>query len=477
VPHREPLRDDGIERKPKTSTPLVRGSTRPTLAPFPAAAPQAGRRRSGADAFARVRRRDGVASVGSRLVTASLGRVVAAESVSSFGSMLSRLAIPWVAALVLDATPFEMGLLLVADVAAGAVGTLLLGAWVDRAGKRAVLLGADVVRAVLIGLLAWLAVAGQLSLAVLVGVKAAAGLATVVFELARSAWIARHVEASELPAANARVSAASSLSETAAFALGGWLYQGLGATLALAVDAATYLISASFVTGVHDPAVPAPARAAGRPLLRSLLEEARDGVSALRAVPALRAVAAIGVLIALGTSLAGTSYMIFVARDLGFATGPLGVIFATGGIGSLAGAGLAPRLGRRFGAGGAMRIGTLLLTLGAIALVLAPAPTLLGALLLVVHQVVADGGQTLHDVHDRTLRQTAVPAALRARVDAGIRTLEQAAMLVGAVGGGVLATSVGARAALLFSAGLFGAAAVVAWRRLGSTPLAPTSAA
>ena len=39
-------------------------------------------------------------------------RLLAAEAVSNFGSMLNRVAFPWIAALLLDATPFGMGLLL-----------------------------------------------------------------------------------------------------------------------------------------------------------------------------------------------------------------------------------------------------------------------------------------------------------------------------------------------------------------------------
>ena len=53
-----------------------------------------------------------------------VNRVLAAEGVSNFGSMLSRLAIPWLAALTLQATPFQMAALLVADVAAAAFASL-----------------------------------------------------------------------------------------------------------------------------------------------------------------------------------------------------------------------------------------------------------------------------------------------------------------------------------------------------------------
>lgn len=393
-------------------------------------------------------------------MSAGFRRVLAAEVVSNFGSMLSRLAIPWIATLSLAATPFDMGMLVVADVAAGAAGALLLGAMVDRLGKRAVMLAADAGRAAVLGMVAVLAGYGLLSFWMLLLAAAASGLMTVTFELARSAWIAQRIPAGDLPVRNAQLSAGASLSETAAFALGGWLYQWLGAVLALAVDALSYLVSAAFVRGaVETPA--APSRAiAWRERLGALATEAREGIDAVLAHPILRILASVEALVALGMSLASTSYMIFVARDLGFETGAQGMIFATGGIGALIGAALAPRLGRRLGSGGAMLLGLALLALGAICIPLAPGPTLVGAVLLVAHQVVGDGGRALYDVHDRTLRQTSVGPELLARVDAGIRTLGQVATLIGAIGGGALATVLGARYALVLSAGLLAVASV-----------------
>ena len=393
-------------------------------------------------------------------------RVLAAEVVSNFGSMLSRLAIPWLATLALNATPFEMGLLLVAHVVAGAFGSLLLGAMVDRLGKRSVMLTTDVARAVLLTLLTWLAVAHQLSMWMLVLVGGAVGLLTVMFELARSAWVAQRVAAAQLPARNAQISAGASLAETAAFALGGWLYQWLGAVLALLIDAASYVVSALCLRGVHEVEVAStPLRPRQNP--GALLTDATVGVTAVVGEPTLRALASIEVLLALGMSLSGTSYMIFVARDIGFNTGVLGLIFATGGIGSMVGAAMAPRLGRRSSSGGAILLGLVLLALGASCIPLAPGATLVGAGLLVAHQVVGDGGHTVYDVHDRTLRQTLVAPNLLARADAGIRTLGQLATLLGAIAGGALATSFGARQALALSAALFATAAVVAYLRFG----------
>ena len=57
--------------------------------------------------------------------TAAFRRVFAAEVISTFGSLMSRLAIPWTAVLVLKAEPTAMALLAVADVAAAALAALL----------------------------------------------------------------------------------------------------------------------------------------------------------------------------------------------------------------------------------------------------------------------------------------------------------------------------------------------------------------
>ncbi len=393
-------------------------------------------------------------------------RVLAGEGISNFGSMLSRLALPWLATLALAATPLQMALLLVADVAAGAAGALLLGTLVDRCAKRTVMIATDLARAALLAGLAALAWAGLLSIWLLAAAAALSGALGVAFELARSAWVAQSAAAERLPARNAQLSAAGSISETLAFALGGWLYQLLGAVLALAVDAFSYLLSALCLVGVRSGRDDASSRKAASTPRLGFIAETSSGIAVIRATPTLRALASLEILLALAGSLAGTSYMIYVARDLAFPTGTLGMIFATGGLGAIGGAALAPRLARRVGSGNAMTVGLVAAALGALCIPLAPGATVLGAALLVAHQVIGDGGVTLFNVHDRTLRQTVVAPELLARVDGGLRSLGRLATLVGALAGGALATAVGARFAIVLMVGLLGLAAGVAHHRL-----------
>jgi Na+/melibiose symporter-like transporter len=393
--------------------------------------------------------------------TPGFRRLLAAEVVSNFGSMLTRLVIPWVAALVLEASPFEMGLLLVADVVAGAAGSLVLGTLVDRASKRRVMIGADLARAAIIALLALAVWRGVATIPLLIVAAAGSGLLSITFELARSAWIAQNVPARALTVRNSQLSAAGSVTEAVSFGVGGWIYQALGGALSLAADAVSYLVSAAFLWRMPERRRAAPA-ATGWPRAADVWADARAGVAALWRERTLRALAVLEVLVALGMSLAGTSYMIYVAREIGFDTGVLGMIFAVGGVGSALGAALAPAFGRRAGSGMAIVSGLLLLAVGAALVPLAGAATWLGAVLLVGHQLVGDAGHVLYDIHDRTLRQSVTPGELLARVDAGIRTLGQSATLAGALAGGTLAVVIGARGALIVSAGMFAVAAAVA---------------
>ena len=405
--------------------------------------------------------------------TAALRRVVAAEGVSNFGSMLSRLALPWLAALGLQASPADMAGLLVADVAAAAVGALLLGPWVDRQGKRRVMLLADAGRLLLLGLAAWATWRGWASMPLLMAVAAGQGLLTLAFELARSAWIAQHLAAPALPGANAQLAAVGSLSETAAFALGGWLYQGLGAAWALLLDAATYALSAACLRGLPADGPAAGPPAADAPAPQSATEpgwwtQTADGWREIVHRPDLRALAAIEAALALAMALAGTSYMIFVSRDLGLATGPLGLVFALGGLGAVLGAALAPWLGRRLGPGRAMVVGLAAGAVGAACVPLAQGAAGLGALAwLAAQQVLGDAGQTVHAVHDRSWRQRAVSPARLARIDAGLRSVGQAATLAGAWLGATLGAHWSTAELLWLAAACTALAALVAAAGLG----------
>jgi MFS family permease len=187
----------------------------------------------------------------------------------------------------------------------------------------------------------------------------------------------------------------------------------------------------------------------------------------------LRSLSAIQALLAFSMGLTGTSVMIYTARDVALPPSVLGMVFALGALGAIAGAWLAPRIGRALGPGRAITLGLVTFALGAACVPMATGPGIGAVLLLAAQQIVGDGGHALHDIHDRTLRQTAVPAELLARADAGIRTVGAWASLAGTLAGGLLGDAFDARTVLWCAVAAGAAAALVAALTLGRHARAP----
>ena len=166
------------------------------------------------------------------------------QTVSLGGSLVSRVALPLVAILTLDATPGEVALLRIADLVPGIVIGLFAGVWVDRRRRRPLMIWADLGRAVLLGSIPLAALAGLLRLGQLLLVVFAAGLLTALFEVAYHAYLPTLVTRDELVEGNSKLAASGAAIEVASFGLGGWLVQVLTAPLAVLVDAISFVVSA-----------------------------------------------------------------------------------------------------------------------------------------------------------------------------------------------------------------------------------------
>jgi MFS family permease len=371
--------------------------------------------------------------------------------------------------LVLDAPPTAMALLAMADVAAGALAALVAGALVDRWPKRLTMIVADLARAAMLATVPLLALLDRLTIGWLVLVVAVNGALTVAFELAQSAWIARSTAHEHLTQRNSALAAGGAVTEAASFGVTGWLFQWLGAVVVMVADAFTYLVSALLLAKISEPPPLAEEPVADpsvRGRARALAAEVRAGLRATADEPVLRTLALIATLVAFATSFAATTYMIYVARDVGFETGVLGLLFALGGIGSLVASWFAARTAHRIEAKTLLVASLAVWAIGSAAAPLATTAALAGIALIALQQIVGDAGGMAYVIASRTLRQTHARPELLARVDASVRTLGYGATLVGALVSGTLAEQFGARSLLFASSVLLGGAAFVAALRL-----------
>ncbi len=386
-------------------------------------------------------------------------RLWTGQTVSVFGSLTTRIALPFTAVIYLDARPFQIALVTAADVIAGICFGLVAGVWVDRLRRRPMMIVADVGRAAIVLSVPVVAVFGTLHIEQLYAVAFLAGILTTFFDVAYQSYLPTLVEVDELVEGNSKLAASASVAEFAAFGSAGWLVQIITGPGAMLIDAATFVVSAISIASIRTKE-PAAAPVTER---ESLLIEVRDGARAILHDGTLMVIAASAMFLNLAAGMMSATFLLFTARELGFSAGVLGLIFAVGGLTSLVGAVLADRCRRTFGAGGAMIIG---LTMGGVGFVLtfaAPHASIIAAALLVGTQVISDPGWTIYEINQISLRQAIAPPGLLGRVNASVRFLGLVTMLAGTLFAGLVAGAIGARPVIMLAAiAVFAAAAVIA---------------
>ncbi|MEA2536256.1 MAG: hypothetical protein QOF11_490 [Chloroflexota bacterium] len=374
-------------------------------------------------------------------------RLWIAGTISIFGSLVTRTALPFAAILALGAGPIEIAILRALQLLPGLLLGLFAGAWVDRLRRRPIMIVADIGRAVLLGSIPVAAVAGVLGLGQLYLVTFLAAGLTTFFDVADRAYLPTVVQPSQLVPANSALTASASVAEFSAFGVSGFLIQLFSAPLAIAVDAVSFLVSALFLGSIRRPEPAQPRVDAREPVLR----EIRKGLRLVGGSPILRALAGAGAASHVMWGVFGTSYLLFASRDIGLGPAAIGVIAGLGGAGSFVGAVLAGRSARRLGVGRTILIGMLGFTIGSAFIPLAPQGALvLGAACLIVQQLVGDSAGTLFEVTQVSLTQSVVEDRLLGRVNGSIRFFEDVFQLVGTVVGGLLAELLGLRAAMAF---------------------------
>jgi MFS family permease len=398
-------------------------------------------------------------------------RVWTAATISIFGTLITRMALPLVAILTLNAGPLDVAILRGVELGALMLVGLVAGAWVDRLRRRPVLIWADLGRAVLIGSIPVAFAMGVLSMVQLVVVAALAAALTAFFDAADNAYLPTIVERERLVEANSALAASGSAAETLGFGISGFLVAALSGPITVAIDAVSYVISAVLLLSVRLEEAPPPLPEDREPVLH----EIRLGLQRVRHDPILRAFAIAQMLLASLWGIFGAIWFLFALEELSLSPAAVGVIAGVGGVSSFIGAVVAQRSTRRWGIGTVAIAAMLLAALGNLFIPLAPAGLPIVALAcLLAQQLIADSAVTVYDITDLSVRQSLVPNRELGRVASTFRVLAVAAQLAATVAAGLLAEAIGLRpTAFLAPVGGVLAAAVLWWspvRRLRDLP-------
>ena len=383
-------------------------------------------------------------------------RFWAGRTTSVFGTLIGRLALAFTAILWLDATPLEIAVLGICDLAPGFLFGVVAGVWVDRLPRRTIMIWSDVGRFAVLATIPLAAFADALTIWQVFAVALARNTLDALFETAFQAYLPTLVGPGRVLEGNSKLSATASAAEFTGFGVAGWLVQLLTAPGAVLVDAISFLASAFAIWRIRAPEPPVIGEGHEAGLLRS----AGQGIAVVAREPVLRSLATALVAFQLPMGAFGAIFVVFVTRELDIGPGLQGSIYAIGGVTSLAGAMVAAR-SRSWHLGRSMAVASFLRSTGNLLPAMAAGPMPARVSLLAGGQCVTDPAWTFYEIHETSLRQAAAPAAALGRVTATFRAAEFGAGLVGMLVGGVLAQAIGLRATFVAAAAGGVAAAVL----------------
>ena len=364
------------------------------------------------------------------------------QTTSQLGAQVSGVAIPLLAVLTLDASPFELGLVTASSTLAFAVIGLPAGVWLDRWRRRPILVASDLVRTVLLATIPLAAVFDVLTITHLVVVSLLSGFARVFFDVGYQSYIPSVIGRERVLAGNSSMETIRASGQVVGPGIGGWLVALVGAANVVVIQAVTFAVSAISLMAIRTPesVIPPPAN---RLRLRAQIMEGLAFVGRNRI---LRATAITSAASNFSFAIASAVSFIFMSRTLNLSPTAIGVIIAAGSVTVMIAAAFTPRFSRRVGS--ARIIWMSLAVTGPIALLGPLAQPGWWVALLIVSIAAGEFGSIIYAITNVSLRQRLCPENMLGRVTATMRFLIMGAFPLGAFIGGILGELVGLRGTL-----------------------------
>jgi MFS family permease len=169
------------------------------------------------------------------------------SAVSLLGTSMAPIALAFAVLGQPGGSATKLGLIMASEAVAQLVFLLVGGILADRFSRYRLMAGSDLIAFAAQGGVAWLFISGTAPVGLVAALSAVAGAASGIFYPASRGIIPQIVEGSQLQSANALVRLAQNSASLAGAAVSGVIIVGVGAGWALAIDAATFLISAALV--------------------------------------------------------------------------------------------------------------------------------------------------------------------------------------------------------------------------------------
>jgi len=374
-----------------------------------------------------------------------------AETISVFGSAITQLALPIIAATTLEVTPFEFGLLTTIEFLPFILFSLPAGVWVDRLRRRPILIAGDLGRAIAIASIPVAFAFDALTIWQLYIVGFINGILTVFFDVSYQSYVPSVVDRDQLVDGNSKLEITRSAAQILGPGMAGILIGLLKAPFAMLLDSLSYAISAIFVFFIRrpePPVVPHDEEAHGpKPSMR---QEIAVGLRYVTGHRWLRSIAA-----TTGTSnffgnVGGAILILYLVDERNLGPAAIGFAFSVGSVGVLLAAFVTAWITRRLGVGRTLVLMAFGFSLSGLPVAFAPDA-------LIWYAVALSGflggfcgvGWNINQV---SLRQAITPPRMQGKMNATMRFIVWGTMPIGAILGGALGSVIGLQPTIVIGA-------------------------
>jgi MFS family permease len=374
-----------------------------------------------------------------------------AETISVFGSAITQLALPLIAATVLQVGAFEFGLLTTIEFLPFILLSLPAGVWVDRLRRRPILIAADLGRAACIASIPVAFSFDALTIWQLYVVGFVNGCLTVFFDVAYQSYLPSVVERDQLVEGNSKLEITRSAAQILGPGAAGLLIGLLRAPFAMVLDAVSYVVSAVFLAWIRRPEPPVEVHdeAAHGPK-PSMRQDIATGLRYVTGHRWLRSIAATTGISNFFGNIGGAILILYLVRERGLGAEAIGFAFSVGSLGVLVAALLTTRMTRRFGVGRMLVAMAFGFSLSGLPVAFAPDALIWWAVALSGFMGGFCGvGWNINQV---SLRQAITPPRMQGRMNATMRFIVWGTMPLGSILGGALGSTIGLYPTILIGA-------------------------
>ncbi len=384
------------------------------------------------------------------------------DTISQFGTQFELYAIPFTA-LLLTTSALAFGILNALGSVAFPLFALFIGVYVDRHHRQRIMVLANLGRALFLGLIPVTAAVGILTrvgMPLLYLAVFMVGLLTVFFDVSYQALLPSLVDRSQLVEGNSKLQWSASSAQVVGPGLAGFVVQAVFPPFALAIDASSYLASASVLSRIdQDETI--------HPTGKTVWYDLKEGLGIVLKDSRLRMIAGSTATSNFFSNIIFAILTLYLVTHLGYTAAVIGTIFFVGGLGGVLGAVfLSSKLTQWIGVGPTIILAAILGGLGTIpflvanpslgtALFTATGIPLIGtfrldinSLLMMAGTFVTSVGVVVYNINQVSLRQSIVPRRIQGRMNASMRWIVWGTLPLGAIVGGILGTLLGLREAI-----------------------------